>query len=245
MYLRLASGIVPHISLLHLECWILRARRGRAARKFKVLIYIQPDREGDGWTGIVLFSSHTKVNLSPRIITDPPPFAAPMPPPRPLVPKSFRELYLDSFEFIELEKAVAAPFYAISNLLRLNCFCWDEVIMAIRNEDNRVKGISDKSVSHSEEIKKSLSTVERAGSLGWRGREDPKTQEVQEALEEDFKHLVDQTDMMWKTRERMAAVQQKSSEARWTTLTNAFTYVYASPRIPCLLSIFTGLGLHR
>lgn len=107
-----------------------------------------------------------------------------------------------------------------------------------------MKGISDKSVSHSEEIKKSLSIVERGGSLGWRGREEKKTKEVQAALEEDFKHLVDQTDLMWKTRDRMASIKQKNSEARWTTLTNVFTYVYECPICP-LIALLIVVGLRR
>jgi hypothetical protein len=44
------------------------------AERFKVLIYIRPDEHGVGWTGVILFSSHTKINLSPRIVTDPPLF---------------------------------------------------------------------------------------------------------------------------------------------------------------------------
>ena len=89
-------------------------------------------------------------------------------------------------------------------------------------------------MGHAEEIKKSLDTVKRGGSLGWRGREDEKSKEVQEALEEDFKHLVDQTDLLWKTREKMATIRQKSSETRWNTLTNAFTYMYVLSSLDCL-----------
>jgi len=63
--------------------------------------------------------------------------------------------------------------------------------------------------------------------MAWPGRGDKPTQEVQEALEEDFKHLVEQTDLLWATRKKMASVQQKNAETKWTSLTNAFTYLFA------------------
>lgn len=142
------------------------------AEKFEALIYVQPDAHGDGWTGIILLNSHTKINLSPRIITNPPPFQSQLPPPESHRPAAFRELYLRSFEFVDLEAAYASPFYAVSALLRLNCFCWNQIITAIREEDQRINGISDASVGHAEEIKKSLGVVERGGSLGWKGGGD-------------------------------------------------------------------------
>jgi len=82
-------------------------------------------------------------------------------------------------------------------------------------------------VEHSEEIKKSLSITERGGSIGWKGRDEAKTKEVQEALEEDFKDLFEQTEYMWQTRRKMASILQRRSQTRWTTLTNAFTYMCA------------------
>ena len=36
-----------------------------------------------------------------------------------------------------------------------------------------------------------------------------------------------QSNLMWETRAKMAAVKQHQSETRWTTLTNTFTYVFA------------------
>jgi Mg2+ and Co2+ transporter CorA len=46
-------------------------------------------------------------------------------------------------------------------------------------------------------------------------------------LEEDFKHLIEQTDLLWATRQKMASVRQKNTETKWTSLTNAFTYFFA------------------
>lgn len=195
------------------------------AEKFKVLIYIQPDEHGDGWTGVILFSSHTKINLSPRIVTDPPPFQSRLPPPKRLEPASFRELYLQSFEFVDLEKATTSPFYAVANVFRLNCFCWNQIITAIREEDHRINGISDTTVGHAEEIKKSLGVVQRGGTLGWKGADEKITKDTQHDLDEDFKHLVDQTELLWETRDKMAAIRATKSEARWNSLTNAFTYL--------------------
>ena len=206
---------------------VLRASNPRKAdvEKFRVLIYVQPDQHGDGWTGIILFSSHTKVGLSPRTVTDPPPFQSRLPPPKRLEPASFRELYIQSFEVVDLEKATTSPFYAMANVFRLNCFCWNQVITAIREEDRRIHGISDTTIEHAEEIRKSLSVVGRAGSLGWRGSEEKITQDTQHDLDEDFRHLVDQTDLLWETRDKMASVRATKSEARWSSLTNAFTYL--------------------
>ena len=193
--------------------------------RFKVMIYIQPDKHGGGWTGVILFSSHTKVNLSPRIVTDPPPFQSPLPPPKGFEASSFRELYLQSLEFVDLEKAVAAPFYAVASLLRLNCFCWNQIITAIREEDHRINGISDTSVGHAEEIHKSLDVVKRGGSLGWKCSDEKLASETREALEEDFRHLVDQSQLLWDTRDKMASIRARRSESRWSSLTNAFTYL--------------------
>lgn len=92
-------------------------------------------------------------------------------------------------------------------------------------EDNRIQGISDTSVGHTEEIKKSLTVVQRGGSLGWPGRDEPISKQSQTALEEDFKHLVNQTDLLWQIREKMAAIQRRNADTRWTSLTNAFTYM--------------------
>jgi hypothetical protein len=183
--------------------------------------------------GIIFFSSHTKIDLSPRIITDPPPFESELPIPKPIVPKSFRELYLESFEYkvVLPEKALLSPLYALGPIFRLNCFCWNEVISAIRDEDRRLNGISDTTVGHTEEIKKSLSLVERGGSIGWKGAELEQTVDVKEKLVEDFKHLVEQTDYLWQARAKMAAIRERKSETRWNTLTNAFTYLYVPPSL--------------
>lgn len=179
--------------------------------------------------GIILFNSHSEIDLSSRNLTPPPSFKSPRPTPTPLSPKSFRELYIETFSYIDLEQATVSPFYAISNLLRLNCLCWSRVITSIREEDRRINGISDTTVGHAEEIQKSLSLVQRGGSLGWRGGDSAKTIETRQALEEDFKHLVQETDFLWESRDKMASIRQRKAETRWTTLTNTFTYVYVNP----------------
>lgn len=177
---------------------------------------------------MLLFSSHTKLALSSRNLIDPPTFTDHRPTSRALSPKSFRELYLETFAFVDLAYASASPFYAISYLLRLNCFCWDKVITNIREEDHRINGVSDTTVGHAEEIQRSLAVVQRSGSLGWQGSGNQFVIETRGRLEEDFKHLVDQTDLLWQTREKMAATRRQKAETRWTALTNTFTYLYAS-----------------
>jgi hypothetical protein len=138
---------------------------------------------------------------------------------------SVREIYLDSFESLDLEQIATSPFYAVSFLLRLDCFLWNQIITAIREEDHRIHGISDTTIGHAEEITKMLDIVKRGGSYGWSGKDEQITKLTQSALVEDFEHLVKQTELLWETREKMAAVRQRNSEARWTSLTNAFTYL--------------------
>jgi len=175
--------------------------------------------------GIFLFSTHTKINISPRLLTEPPKFRSEMPRITPLRPKSIREIYLESFELLELDQVAASPLYGVSFLLRLDCFLWNQIITAIREEDRRIHGISDTTIGHTEEIKKTLDVVKRSGSLGWPGKDSPMTQQCRSDLEEDFQHLVEQTNLLWETRDKMAAIRQKNSEARWNSLTNAFTYL--------------------
>jgi hypothetical protein len=180
-------------------------------------------------TGVVLFSTHTKISVSPRLLTDPPEFGSELPLITPLRPKSIREIYLESFEFIEdLSKAVTSPFYTISFLLRLDCFLWNHIITAIREEDHRIHGISDTTIGHTEEIKKTLDVVKRGGSYGWLGKNEPVTKQSQSELEEDFQHLVEQTNILWENRDKMAAMRQRNADARWNSLTNAFTYLYVA-----------------
>lgn len=152
-------------------------------------------------------------------------FQSKLPPPTHIQARSFRELYIESLLFNDPTKMVASPFFAISNLLLLNSYCWNEIIVRIREEDHRLNGISDTSVSHTEEIQRSLGVVQRSGSLGWKGNDEPQAVNIRMRLEEDFKHLVDETDLLWKCRSKMAAIRQRSSESRWNTLTNAFTYL--------------------
>ena len=140
--------------------------------------------------GVILFSSHTKVKVSPYNLYAPPAFSAPRPPKVQPAEQSFRELFLAVYPTLDLAAAVASPFYAVHVLLRLNYVTWSEVIRSIRMEDRRVHGISDTSVGHAEEIAKSLALVQRGGSLGWKGKDEPMALEVRTALEEDFRHLV-------------------------------------------------------
>jgi hypothetical protein len=163
--------------------------------------------------------------MSPRIVTDPPLFQSRLPPPTDRNPKTFRELYIESFSFIDAAKVAASPFFAISNLLLLNYYSWNEILARIREEDHRVRGISDTSVGHTEDIQRSLGVVQRTGSLGWKGKDEPQAVDIRNRLEEDFKHLVNETDLLWKTRDNLAQIRQQRSESRWNTLTNAFTYL--------------------
>lgn len=139
--------------------------------------------------------------------------------------RSYRELYIQSFSFVDLSKLADSPFFAISNLLLINYYCWNEIISRIREEDHRIGGISDTSTGHTEDIKKSLSVVQRSGSLGWKGNETAQAVDMRNRLEEDFKHLVNETDLLWKARDNLAQIRQQKSESRWNTLTNAFTYL--------------------
>lgn len=219
---------------------------------FRVSIYVQPDAVGDGWTGeerdgfckdgiqsksrlcvgVLLFNSHTKITMSVHTLATPPTFSPSMddgiPKATAREPNSFRELYLSTFDFINLREAALSPFYCIHPLLRLNSFCWNKVINNICDEDRRLNGISEgSSVYHVAEIKKSLAVVERGGSLGWglRFPHPPLTEDTQARLEEDFKHLLDQSDSLWEQRKKMAAVRQRQADARSNALTNSFTYL--------------------
>lgn len=176
-------------------------------------------------SGIILFSSHTKVTVSPFNLFPPPAFSAARPVAVAPVERSFRELYLTVFPSMDLPTAIASPFYAIHVLLRLNYVTWSNVINSIRQEDRRMHGISDTSVGHAEEINQSLALVQRGGSFGWKGSDEPLAVEVRTALAEDFQHLVHETVLLWQERDKTTAVRQRRSENRWTLLTNTFTYV--------------------
>lgn len=163
--------------------------------------------------------------MSPRIVTDPPPFQSNLPPATDHKPRSFREVYIESLSYQNAAQLAASPFYTISSLLLINSYCWNDIIARIRQEDHRVRGISDYSVGHTEEIERSLGVVQRSGSLGWKGNDEPYAVDVRNRLEEDFKHLVNETDLLWKTRDKTRKIRQQNSESRWNTLTNAFTYL--------------------
>lgn len=215
---------------------------------FPVLVYVLPDKEGDGWTGILLFGSHTKVHMSSRVLIRPPMFGQ--------VPErtqpdlvTFRELYLETLKYLDLEQAVQAPFYAFHYLFRLNYLCWNQIVTTVHDEDKRVRGISDSNIGHAEEISKTLNLIRRCGSRGWRhggdfafAQEDSfcvsepdaklgshKMRECQRDLQEDFQNLVKQTNMIWENREKFKTIRQSNSDARWSVLTNAFTYMFVLP----------------
>ena len=125
---------------------------------------------------------------------------------------------------------VASPFYAIHMLYRLNRRCWSDIITAIREQDRRIGGISEASVSHVEDIRRCFDQVKRGGSLGWNPGSSATVTETKVKLEEDFTHLLKQADFLWESREKMGRVSHRRAEARWTALTNAFTFLYAVPR---------------
>lgn len=155
----------------------------------------------------------------------PPAFSAPRAPKVQPAERSFRELFLAVYPSLNLSAAIASPFYAFHILLRLNYVTWSDVINSIRREDRRIHGISDTSVGHTEEIARTRALVARGGSGGWKGRGEPLAVEVRAALEEDFRHLVQDTDYLWQERRKLAEVQKRQSENRWNLLTNVFTYV--------------------
>lgn len=196
------------------------------AERFRVTVYILPG-ENDTWTGIILFNSHTKLTHSTLNLKTPPSFKEPRPTFMKVATASFREKFIETFAFLDLAHATVSPFYAISYLFRLNCLFWTQVITSIRDEDRRIHGISDTTIGHVEEIQKALRCLQRGGSTGWPGGDTKLSTETRLALEEDFKHLISETDLMWQARAKMQSIKQHQSETKWTTLTNTFTYLFA------------------
>lgn len=156
----------------------------------------------------------------------PPAYGSQLPPKASPEPKSFRELYLETFEYLNLEQAVLSPFYAIHYIVRFNGYCWSQVISEIREEDEQLKDISNSSVGHMEEIRKTFSVVQRGGSLGWKGLDTLITEKIKAYLEEDFKHLLEQSNLLWETRRMRTSIRQQETRAREKALTNSFTYLY-------------------
>jgi len=176
--------------------------------------------------------------LSARTLTTPPAYKSQVPTRTSREPKSIRELYLETFEFLDLEQAVTSPFYTIQYIIRLNGYCWSQVISEIREEDRQLKDISHSSVGHIEEIRRTFSVVQRGGSLGWRSVDTPVTAKLKIHLEEDFKHLLDQADLLWETRDKRASIRQQEARARERALTNSFTYLccpFPSSELSCML----------
>ena len=82
-------------------------------------------------------------------------------------------------------------------------------------------------MNHVEDIRRTFDIVKRGGSLGWMKCSSHEVLEAGEKLEEDFTHLLKQADFLWDSREKRAQVTRRKAEARWSALTNAFTFVYA------------------
>ncbi|EPS38611.1 hypothetical protein H072_7606 [Dactylellina haptotyla CBS 200.50] len=222
---------------------ILKPSRSRATETkfFRVSIYIKHDDDGSGWCGVILFNSHSKVQLSARTLTPPPPFGQEIPGLRSQInpshtqasqfnqPQSLRELYIHALYLSNTSQATASPFYAICPLIKLNFHCWNEVINAIRTEDRRISDISEASFGHVEEIQHTLALIERFGTLGWQDTNTPPpeaVEQIQAELIEDFKHLLNQTDLLWEERRNMSSVRDRQRQARWSTLTNTFTFIF-------------------
>ncbi|KAF3163421.1 hypothetical protein EYR41_008814 [Orbilia oligospora] len=226
---------------------VLRPTRSRTTETkfFRVSIYVKPDINGAGWCGVILFNSHAKLQLSLRTLCAPPPFGHPIPglssqsvPTISKVsqynqPRSLRELYIDALKLSDLTEAASSPFYAFCPLLKLNFHCWNEVINTIRTEDRRLSDISEASLGHVEEIQHTLAMIERYGTSGWQdlsstSKEPPsqKVQNTQAELIEDFKHLLNQTDLLWEERRNMASIRDRQRQSRWSTLTNSFTFIF-------------------
>jgi hypothetical protein len=165
--------------------------------------------------------------LSARTLTTPPAYKSQVPLRISREPKSIRELYLQTFEFLDLEQAVTS----------LNGYCWSQVISQIREEDQKLQDISHSSVGHIEDIKKTFSVVQRGGTLGWRSVDTPVTTKLKMYLEEDFRHLLDQADFLWETRAKWASIRQQEARAREKALTNSFTYLYCPFSTPELSRI--------
>ncbi|KAK6343150.1 hypothetical protein TWF718_008523 [Orbilia javanica] len=225
---------------------VLRPTRSRTieTKFFRVSIYVKPDLDGSGWCGVVLFNCHAKLQLSPQTLCAPPPFGHPMPGPSSQStstvskvspcnqPRSLRELYIDALGLADLTETSASPFYTFCPLFKLNFHCWNEVINTIRAEDRRLSDISEASLGHVEEIQHTLAVIERYGTLSWKdpsSTQNPLPQRVQNAraeLMEDFKHLLNQTDLLWEERRNMASVRDRQRQARWSALTNSFTFIF-------------------
>jgi hypothetical protein len=163
--------------------------------------------------------------LSARALRKPPPYKSQLPTRISREPKSFRELYLETFEFLDLEQATISPFYTIHYIVRFNGYCWSRVISDIREEDQRQNDMSNSSVGHMEEIRNTFSVVQRGGSLGWKGFDTPIIAEIKVYLEEDFNHLIDQANLLWQTRNERASIRLQEARAREKALTNSFTYL--------------------
>jgi hypothetical protein len=179
---------------------------------------------------VILFNSHAKIKLSIRSLIAPPPFRLPLEsdaPPKILTgPQSLRQLYLSTLEFIDCKEAIHSPFYATHFLFLLNGYCWNQVIDLTRDRDAKLNGISGTSVSQVEDIKKTFDIILRGGSLGWRHVSTPLEAETKAMIEENFTHLLNQANLLWETRNKMAAVRQQKRDARVSALTNSFTFLY-------------------
>lgn len=172
--------------------------------------------------------------------TPPPPAPPPLSLPSPSPgsgngPRSVRELFIAYLPFLSLNEAVSSPFYTFQFLFKLNCYTWNQVILAIREEDLQVGGISEYSVNHAEDIRRSADMVRRGGSWSWQRSDSPMEKEALLRLQEDYESTIKQAADLWEARKKMAEIRRRRVDSRVTALTNAFTFLYVllslSPRL--------------
>jgi hypothetical protein len=178
--------------------------------------------------GLLLFGPNMRTTkLNSRLDIEPPPFGSALPPVMVKTPRSLGNLFIESFESVDLTRVNGSPFYAIGSIFRFNYMCWNQIITKIREEDRRIKGISDEHTSISEDLRRVLSLVQRGGSCRWSGRDMLITSETRESLEEDPKSAIDGIDLIWQERDRIAAIAaQKEQKRKSGRLLTAFTYMY-------------------
>ncbi|PMD12187.1 hypothetical protein NA56DRAFT_613792 [Hyaloscypha hepaticicola] len=199
---------------------------------FGMFMHVQRNATGDGWTGVLLFDSHSKFTLSPRSLIIPPPFKSNIPPVPPHGPRTCREFYLETFPFLDLDLSIKSPFYAIQYLLRLNYICWNMIVTSAAFDLTKPGYTSDPMLWVSESLKKILIIMQKGGRLGWVEEVGGQklAMEIMKDLEEDFQHLVNLTDSVWRNGDRMATIREQKEKARQkarrtTHLSAYFTYL--------------------
>ncbi|KAF2759124.1 hypothetical protein EJ05DRAFT_509986 [Pseudovirgaria hyperparasitica] len=199
-------------------------------KTFKASIYVSR-ASPDFWTGVVFISSHSKVMLSSHSFLTPPTFTpdfSNIPTPQKPGPKTFRELYIEMLASSNLAEAALSPFVAFSPLFKLNCYTFNQLMYTFRQEDAKVEGVSELyPVNLTEEIRRSLESVERGGSLGWKASSTPFEQDTKERLREDFNYALKSSEMLWQAREKYNDTHHRRTNARISALANAFAFFFA------------------